>query len=50
METSGLLQNENEAPGQDLNIAEAATSPTTKGAGTAVNASTFLTLKNPKTG
>lgn len=49
-EPSGQLQNENEAPGQDLNILETSSSSVTKGAGTAVNGGTFLTLKDPKKG
>lgn len=49
-EPSGQLLSENEAPGQDLNVAEASASSVTKGAGSAINGGTFLTMKNPKTG
>jgi hypothetical protein len=46
----GQLTSETEAPGQDLNVADAVSSPLTKGAGAATGGARFITLKDPKTG
>jgi len=43
------LVSQNEAPGQDINVGEAQSSPLTKGAGNQTSSSTFSTVVSPNT-